>query len=124
MPSYQGGQILTAFTKEMYGNSNSLIMYEKLEAKMNQLKEESEDYLFRLQKYDEKLCKSFILVVVSPLMKRVYQMVANSKDLVFVDSSWNMEEFNLRVFVIVTHSVCDAFPLGIIVTSDEQGETL
>ena len=43
-------------------------------------------------------------------LKKVHQMVANSKDLVFVDSSSNMEEFNLRVFVIVTHSVCGALP--------------
>ena len=56
--------------------------------------------------------------------EKVHQMVANSKDLVFADSSSNMEEFNLRVFVIVAHSVRGALPLGIIVTSDEQGETL
>ena len=108
----------------MYGHSNVEIMYEKLEAKIHQLKEESEDYSFRLHKYDEKLSQPFILVVVSPLMKRVHQMVSNSKDLVFIDSSSNMEEFNLRVFMIVTQSVCGALPLGIIVTSDEQKETL
>ena len=50
-------------------------------------------------------------------------MVTNTKDLVFVDSSSNMEEFNLRVFMIVTHSACGVLPLGIIVTSDEQGGT-
>lgn len=35
-----------------------------------------------------------------------------------------MEEFNLRVFLIVTHSVCGALPLGIVITSDETTETL
>ena len=67
-------------------------MYEKLEAKVNQLKEEFEDYSFRLQKY-EKLCQ------------RVHQMVMNSKDLVFVDSSSNMEELNLGVFFHRTHVI-------------------
>ena len=35
-----------------------------------------------------------------------------------------MEEYNLRVFVMVTHSVCGALPLGIFVTSDEKEQTL
>jgi hypothetical protein len=35
-----------------------------------------------------------------------------------------MEEYNLRVFVMVTHSVCGALPLGIFITSDEKKQTL
>jgi hypothetical protein len=35
-----------------------------------------------------------------------------------------MEEYNLRVFVVVTHSVCGALPLGIFITSDEKERTL
>jgi hypothetical protein len=35
-----------------------------------------------------------------------------------------MEEYNLRVFIMVTHSVCGALPLGIVVTSDEKKPTL
>ena len=35
-----------------------------------------------------------------------------------------MEEYNLRVFIMVTHIVCGALPLGIIVTSDEKKPTL
>ena len=42
----------------------------------------------------------------------------------FLDSSSNMEEFSLRVFLMVTHSVVGALPLGIIITSDETTETL
>ena len=35
-----------------------------------------------------------------------------------------MEEFNLRVFVMVTHSPVGSLPLGIIITSDESTSTL
>ena len=35
-----------------------------------------------------------------------------------------MEEFNLRVFLMVTHSVCGALPLGIVITSNETTCTL
>ena len=96
------------FTKEMFGNNNIETMFEKLETKIDQLGQESGDYTFKLQKFDEQTSQPFILVVITPLMKRVHQMVRNSKDLVFIDSSSNMEEFNLRVFIIVTHSVCGA----------------
>ena len=50
--------------------------------------------------------------------------VANSGELVFFDSSSNMEEYKLRVFVMVTHSPVGALPLGIIITSDETCTTL
>lgn len=35
-----------------------------------------------------------------------------------------MDEHNLKVFIICTHSVVGALPLGIIVTSDETTDTL
>ena len=37
----------------------------------------------------------------------------------FPCSSSNMEEYNLRVFVMVTHSPAGALPLRVIITSDE-----
>ena len=42
----------------------------------------------------------------------------------FTDSSSNMEEHNLRVFIICTHSIVGALPLGLIICSDEKTETL
>lgn len=35
-----------------------------------------------------------------------------------------MEEYNLRVFLMLTHSFVGALPLGIIVTSDKTTDTL
>ena len=35
-----------------------------------------------------------------------------------------MEEYNLRLFLVVTHSVLGALPLGILITSDEKTQTL
>ena len=35
-----------------------------------------------------------------------------------------MEEYNLRVFLMLTHSSVGALPLGIIVTSDETTDIL
>ena len=51
-------------------------------------------------------------------------MGTKAADLSFLDSSSNMDEFKLRVFLIVTHCVVGALPLGILITSDEETETL
>ena len=53
-------------------------------------------------KHIEKDSQPLILVVITPLMKRLHRMVENSKDLVFIDSSSNMEEYNFRIFLVVT----------------------
>ena len=34
-----------------------------------------------------------------------------------------MDEHNIRVFILCTHSVAGAFPLGVVISSDEQLET-
>ncbi|XP_065679780.1 uncharacterized protein LOC124806224 [Hydra vulgaris] len=57
-------------------------------------------------------------------MKRVHERIRSSGEMVFLDSSGGMEEYNLRVFLMVTHSFSGALPLGIIVTSDETTDTL
>ena len=44
--------------------------------------------------------------------------------MIFLDSSGGMEEYNLRLFLFVTHSPAGALPLGIILTSDETTDTL
>ena len=54
----------------------------------------------------------------------LFFQVRQSSELVFIDASSNMDEHNLRIFLIVTHSVAGALPLGMLVTSDEQTETL
>ena len=41
-----------------------------------------------------------------------------------MDSSSNMEEHNLRVSILCTHSIAGAFPLGIMICSDERTTTL
>ena len=55
---------------------------------------------------------------------KLFFQVPQARDMAFLDSSSNMEEFSLRVFLMVTHSVVGALPLEIIITSDETTETL
>jgi len=78
----------------------------------------------KFQKFSSVENDPFILVIITPLMKRVHEKVRSSGEMVFFDSSGGMEEYNLRVFVMVTHSFVGALPLGIVVTSDETTDTL
>ena len=57
-------------------------------------------------------------------MHRIHEHVVESGEMIFVDSSSNMEEYNLRVFLFVTHSVVGALPLGVVICSNEQTDTL
>ena len=45
-------------------------------------------------------------------------------ELVFIDSTSNLEGHNLRFFLLCTHSVAGALPLGVMVTSDEKQSTI
>ena len=50
--------------------------------------------------------------------------MSQSTELVFVESSLNMEALNLSVFLVCTHSAAGALPLGIMITSDQKRDTL
>ena len=65
-----------------------------------------------------------IMHILIFLKSFLFKQIPHSSELVFVDSSSNMEELNLRVFLVCTHSVVGALPLGVVITSDESEETL
>ena len=65
-----------------------------------------------------------IIAIITPLMKRVHEKVQQAGELVFIDATSNTEEHNLKVFVMCTHSVAGALPLGVLITSDERESTL
>ena len=64
------------FTQERFGTENLSSMYNKLEEKMNALRQKDNNYDFKLQKYDPECDLPFVLVIVTPLMKRVHLMVS------------------------------------------------
>lgn len=59
------------------------------------------------------------LAICSPLMKRVHEYLRSSGEVVFVDSSGNMDFEGTRVFLFNTASVAGGLPLGVVFTSSE-----
>ena len=115
--------LYTEFKREKFGTKDLQTMFSLLNEKVEKLRE-SDGYRIKFQPFNEVENDPFILTIVSPLMLRVHEMVNNSGELIFIDSSSNMDEFNLRVFVIVTHSNAGSLPLGLVITSDETTSTL
>lgn len=64
-----------------------------------------------------------LVVVCSPLMKRVHQ-IRQSGELCFIDSSGNMDRENCRVFLLLTHSCVGGLPLGVLLCQSEDEQTI
>ena len=57
-------------------------------------------------------------------MARSHTMIRSSGEQVFIDSTSNLEELNLHLFLLCTHSPAGGLPLAVIITSDETQATL
>lgn len=114
--------LYTQFGKDRFGGQG-VKMYERLAERLEQYKKDNPEATTCHQIYegDDTPLK---IALVTPLMNRVHKEVQQSGELVFVDVTSNTEEHNLRVFVMCTHSVFEALPLGILITSDERERTL
>ena len=65
-----------------------------------------------------------ILAICTPLMSRVHQLVQQSSELIFIDSSSSFEDYNNPIFVLSTSSAAGGLPLGVVVTSGESASTI
>ena len=67
--------IYTEFKKEQFGCGSLSTMFSALEERIKNLEEKDEDYVMTFQKFDEAINQPFILVIITPLMKRVHKLV-------------------------------------------------
>lgn len=65
-----------------------------------------------------------VIIVCSPLMKRVHTKIRQSGEMVFVDSSGNCDRQNHRIFLLLTHSSAGGLPLGVLITTSENQPTI
>ncbi|XP_071511719.1 uncharacterized protein [Diadema antillarum] len=65
-----------------------------------------------------------IIAICTPMMQRVHSMVGHSSELVFIDSTGNVDRHGSRIFLLLTHSSSGGLPLGVIITSNEQEQTI
>ena len=114
--------LYSQFTKDKYGGKDKQ-MFAKLVERLKSYEEENPEASTSYQLYEGD-SQPLIIALVTPLMKRVHKEVQQSGELVFIDATSNTEEHNLKVFMLCTHHVAGALPLGILITSDEKQSTL
>lgn len=68
--------------------------------------------------------KPLVLVACTPLMARVHEMIHQSGEMVFCDSTSCLEKFNCSLFILSTSSPAGGLPLAVAITSDEKQETI
>ena len=66
----------------------------------------------------------FILAIVTPLMARAHQMLRQSGELVYCDSTASLDNLNTAVFILSSSTSAGAVPLGAVMTSSEDADTL
>lgn len=65
-----------------------------------------------------------VVAICTPLMARAHQLIHESGELVFIDSSGNMDRHCNRVFLLMTHSNAGGIPLGIGITTSERQDCI
>ncbi|KAK3932908.1 Hydroxylamine reductase [Frankliniella fusca] len=72
----------------------------------------------------KRLGNDLIVVLCSPLMKRVHEKLKSSEEMGFLDSGGCMDRQNTRIFTFLAPSVAGALPTGIIMTSSESEDVI
>ena len=109
------------YNRQKFGGSEVAMVMHILEDRVAAIRESRPDIKLNLSHSTDS---PLLLSIVTPLMQRVHHHVRESREIIFIDSSSNMDEYNLRVFLVVTQSIIGALPLGLLITSDERTETL
>ena len=105
-------------------------LFEELEKRVNIYNEEHKEcggraLLKRFCKGKSGSCdQPLILAICTPLMSRVHEHVVQAGELVYVDSTSSLDDFNNPMFVLSTSAAAGGLPLGVVITSGESASTI
>lgn len=68
--------------------------------------------------------KPMILAVCTPLMRQLHENIQQAGEMTFCDATSSLDRFNTSLFILSTSHPAGGLPLGVIITSDEQEETI
>ena len=77
----------------------------------------SSDAKVVVKRFEEK---SFVCVIVTPLMTRVHKHFRQASEVVFVDTTSHIDQTNSSVTVLMCSSPVGALPLGVIISSGQD----
>ena len=71
-----------------------------------------------------KANQPLIIAICTQLMARANEMVQQSSEIVFCDSTSTLDRFGDSMFIISTTRACCSSPLGVMIVSDKKQETI
>lgn len=102
--------------KREYGEPTGLEMLQSLTKFVEDYNKEKGDSCAAIWSEENDL----VIALCSPIMKRVHKYLKSSGEIVFLDSSGNMDRHNSRVFILFCASTAGALPLGVFITFSES----
>lgn len=116
VPSYKWGyNLYYSIFKQKYGEKTGEGMIDSLQEFIEKYNESCGSICAKMATEGDDIA----VAICSPLMKRVHELLRSSGEVVFVDSSGNMDFENTRVFLFNTASVAGGLPLGVVFTTSE-----
>lgn len=103
------------FSKE-YGKSNASDMVAVLQKRID-------DYntsVGTCAVFSQPNPDDYVIVIQTPFMRRVCNEIKQSSEVLFVDSSGNVDRFNFKIFLLMINSYAGGLPIGVIICSSEK----
>ena len=90
----------------------------------SELESENDDLPKKKRKKKMKREQPLVVAVCTPLMSRIHQYIQQSSEMIFCDSTSSLDRFNSSLFVLSTSHSTGGLPLSVMITSDEQEDTI
>ena len=120
--------------EKSHGKDNEESMFELLEKKVStyndsHAKEGGRAYIQRYGKKESTWEKKgteqpLVLAVCTPLMARSHAMIQQAGELVYCDATASLDRYNCPTFIVSTCSSAGGIPLGVVITSGEDENTI
>lgn len=107
--------------KKEYGHSSGKDMLSSLESFISKYNTQHNGEFIKLKVTDDD---NFCIVILTAFMRRVLNEIPQSGEILFSDSTGNVDRFGCKTFLLLTNSCCGGLPIGIIITTSEKEEIL
>ena len=117
--------IFNVWRKTNLGARNGKDVFEELERRVAIYNEDNKStggkaVVKRFSKSEDGSDQPLVLAICTPLMARVHEHVKQAGEIMFVDSSSSLDDFNNPMFTLSTSSAAGGLPLGVVITSGES----
>ena len=100
-----------------YGEASGESMMTSLDTFINKYNDEQKGIFI---KSDIREDGNYIIVAVTPLMRRIMNNILEAGEILFCDATSYVDRFGTKTFQILTNSCCGGLPVAVLLTSSED----